>query len=125
MKNSTQDLCKITCLLFLISCPIKAQISISSDSIRSKAISVFIDCRCDIDHIRREIPYVNYVRDVKLADVYIHETRQSSASGGSMYTYTFQGQNKYRGMSDTLTYSRNPDEVQDQTRAGRTQIIEL
>ena len=39
----------------------------SSDSVkRENAIKIFIDCReCDMDYIRREIPYVNYVRDTR------------------------------------------------------------
>ena len=42
---------------------------------RLDAVRVFIDCaRCDINYIRQEIPYVNYVRDVREAQVYILET---------------------------------------------------
>jgi hypothetical protein len=42
---------------------------------REDAVTVFIDCaRCDINYIRQEIPYVNYVRDVREAQVYILET---------------------------------------------------
>ena len=49
---------------------------------RENAIRVFIDCfYCDINYIREEIPYVNYVRDVKEAQVYILETRELTGSG--------------------------------------------
>ena len=45
------------------------------DSLRKSAANIFIDCsRCDMNYIRAEIPYVNYVRDVREADVYILET---------------------------------------------------
>jgi len=58
----------------------KAQeLNTETDSLRKNAVRLFIDCQhCDMDYIRREIPYVNYVRDVKEAQVYVLETRQST-----------------------------------------------
>ncbi|MBD3275233.1 MAG: hypothetical protein GF372_07980, partial [Candidatus Marinimicrobia bacterium] len=41
----------------------------SADNIRKLAPRIFIDCdRCDVDYIREEINYVNYVWDRKNAD---------------------------------------------------------
>ena len=96
------------------------------DSLRKNAVRLFIDCqRCDIDYIRREIPYVNYVRDVKEAQVYVLETRQGTGSGGSKYTFTFLGQEEFEGMDDTLVYASRPDDPRDQTREGRTQMLRM
>ena len=96
------------------------------DSLRKNAVRLFIDCqRCDIDYIRREIPYVNYVRDVKEAQVYVLETRQSTGSGGSKYTFNFLGQEEFKGMNDTLVYASRPDDPGDHTREGRTQMLRM
>ena len=96
------------------------------DSLRKNAVRLFIDCqRCDMDYIRREIPYVNYVRDVKEAQVYVLETRQSTGSGGSKYTFNFLGQEKFEGMNDTLVYASRPDDTRDFTREGRTQMLRM
>ena len=96
------------------------------DSLRKNAVRLFIDCqRCDIDYIRREIPYVNYVRDVKEAQVYVLETRQGTGSGGSKYTFTFLGQKEFEGMNDTLVYASRPDDPRDHTREGRTQMLRM
>lgn len=96
------------------------------DSMRKNAVRLFIDCRfCDMDHIRREIPYVNYVRDTEDAQVYILETRQSTGSGGSEYTFTFLGQKEFEGMNDTLVYASRPDDTRDHTREGRTQMLKM
>ena len=96
------------------------------DSLRKGAVRLFIDCRfCDMDYIRREIPYVNYVRDVKEAQVYVLETRQSTGSGGSEYTFTFLGQEEFEGMNDTLVYASRPDDTRDHTREGRTQMLRM
>ena len=53
------------------------------ESLRKDAVKTFINCqRCDMNYIRKEIPYVNYVRDVREAEVYVLETRQSTGRGG-------------------------------------------
>ena len=96
------------------------------DTLRKNAVRLFIDCQnCDMDYIRREIPYVNYVRDVKEAQVYVLETRQSTGSGGSKYTFTFLGQEEFEGMNDTLVYASMPDDTRDHTREGRCQMVRM
>ena len=96
------------------------------DNRRKDAVKIFIDCQfCDMNYIRQEIPYVNYVRDVKEAEVYILETRQSTGSGGSEYTFTFLGQKRFEGKNDTLTYATRPDDTRDHTREGRCQIMRM
>jgi hypothetical protein len=93
---------------------------------REDAVNIFIDCeRCDMNYIRQEIPYANYVRDVKEAQVFILETSEITGSGGRKYTYTFVGQMDYEGLNDTLTYSSLPDDTRDQVREQRTQMIRL
>lgn len=101
---------------------------VQSDSTgsRENAVRVFIDCsHCDMDYIREQIPYVNYVRDVKEAQVYIRETREQTGSGGRKYTYTFVGQDEFEGKSDTLTYSSRPDDPRDISRIWRTQMMKM
>ena len=46
---------------------------------------------------RQEIPWINYVRDVREADVYVLVTSQNTGSGGNMYTYKFQGLGRFSG----------------------------
>jgi len=114
-------------LICFISENTKAQeINTDTDSLRKNAVRLFIDCQgCDIDYIRREIPYVNYVRDVKEAQVYVLETRESTGSGGDKYTFNFLGQEEFEGLNDTLVYSSRPDDPRDHTREGRTQMLRM
>ncbi|HCC69549.1 MAG TPA: hypothetical protein DEQ09_00115 [Bacteroidales bacterium] len=107
--------------------PLNAQdIPESKDSLRSNAVRVFIDCRrCDMDYIRKEIPYINYVRDVKEAQVYILQTQLSTGSGGREYTFTYIGQEEYEGMNDTLVYHSTPDDTRNETRRGTTKILSM
>jgi len=84
-----------------------------SDTLRKDALNVFMEAS---DYIRKEIPYVNYVRDIKDAGVYIISTRQQTGSGGNEFTYFLVGQNENAGMRDTITFVTYPGETEDETR---------
>ena len=93
---------------------------------RVNAIRVFIDCsHCDMNFIRDEIPYINYVRDVKEAQVYIRESSENAGGGGSRFTYIFIGQLEFKGKNDTLVYTSRPDDTRDLMRVWRTQMLEM
>jgi hypothetical protein len=96
----------------------------ANDSLRKNAPMVFLDCRgCDMNFTRQEIPWINYVRDVREADVYVLVTSQSTGSGGNMYTYKFQGMSRFEGMNDTLFYSSAPDATSSEVRTHRTNLL--
>ena len=96
----------------------------SSGHIRNDAVKVFIDCNsCDMNYTRQEIPWVNYVREVREAQVYVLVTRQNSGNGGDLFTYTFHGMDQYAGMDDTLSYTSNPYETSTEIREKRTTIL--
>ena len=93
---------------------------------RENGLRIFIDCNhCDMNYIRDEVPYVNYVRDVKEAQLYIMETSDMTGSGGRRYTYAFVGQQEFAGMNDTLVYSSRPDDSRDYQRIWRTQMLKM
>jgi hypothetical protein len=123
IKKNREILILISVLFFSLNC------SVAQDTIqntREDAVQIFIDCeRCDMDHIRREIPYVNYVRDVREAQLYIRETRQNTGSGGREYSYFFTGQEKFEGMKDTLVYTSGPNDTDEEIRAGRTNMMKM
>lgn len=88
------------------------------------AIKVFLDCRrCDRDYIRTEIPFVNYVRDRKDADVHVLITNQRTGSGGQEYTMTFIGIKDYEGLNNTLKYSTNRDDTSDEVRKEMAHVL--
>jgi hypothetical protein len=100
------------------------EVTTPQDSMRKYAPNVFIDCHgCDMNYTRQEIPWVNYVREVKEADVYVLVTNQGTGSGGNQYTYKFQGLGRFKGMNDTLSWSSRPDETSTVIRAYRTNLL--
>jgi hypothetical protein len=93
---------------------------------RDEAISFYLDCRsCDMNYTRKEIPYVNFVRDTQEAEVYLLVTSQRTGSGGRKYTFSFQGLGRFQGMNDTLVYTSNPDETRPIVREKETNLIKM
>ena len=61
-----------------------------------KKIKIYLDCNnCNSIFFRRQMPFVDFVRDQKLADVHVFVTTQSTASGSIKYHLNFIGFNKY------------------------------
>ncbi|MBI2403391.1 MAG: hypothetical protein HYV20_11800, partial [Gemmatimonadetes bacterium] len=86
-----------------------------------EALNVFLDCQtfhCDFDHFRREISFVNWVRDRQDAHVHILGTSQQTGGGGREFTFAFIGLRQFADRGDTLRYvSRNTD-TQTEIRDG-------
>jgi hypothetical protein len=93
-----------------------------ADTLRKDALNVFMEAS---DFIKKEIPFINYVRDIKVADVYIISTEENTGSGGSVSTFFIVGQGKYKGMADTLKCNFSPDETYDIRRARQVKTLKL
>lgn len=116
---------KILFALFFcfLSYSVSAQVPTSnSDTLRKDALNVFMDAS---DYIRKEIPYINYVRDIRDAQLYIISTSQTTGSGGREYTYFMYGQHEFAGMADTLSFASSPDDTQDQVREMEVRTLKL
>lgn len=77
------------------------------------ALAVFLDCQapyCDFDHARREITFVNWMRNREDAHVHVLVTAQPTGGGGWEFTLTFLGRGPFAGQTDTLHHvSSNTD----------------
>lgn len=97
-----------------------------ADSSKLNSINVFFDCEfCDIDYIKQEISYVNYVRDQNESNIYIIITSQSTGSGGTEYTIMFAGMKYFEFMNDIFIFVTGPDDTENEIRAGMTNKIKL
>lgn len=111
-------------ILFYLPLQSIAQVT-DQDSIKlqEKAIKVFLDVSGMYDeHIKREIPFVNYVRDRKQAQVHIMMTTQRTGSNGTEHSLFFIGQKNFTGQNDTLVYVSKKDDTEEIIR---TQIIKV
>jgi hypothetical protein len=93
-----------------------------SDTLRKDALNVFMETT---DYLRREIPYVNYVRDIKDAGVYVISTNQRTGSGGVEYTYFLIGQHEFAGMRDTISFVTTPDETTEGYRGKMVNTLKM
>jgi hypothetical protein len=85
-----------------------------------------LDCRrCDDSHIRREITFVNYVREPDLAQVHVLVTDQATGSGGRMFTLSFLGRREFAGLDHTLQYNSHQSNTAAQERDGLTHMLSL
>ncbi len=96
------------------------------DSSRTDAPKVFFDChQCDMDYIRTEITFVNFVRERKQADVFVMVTIQATAGGGREYTLAFIGQNDYIDIRNTLKCISNQGDSDDEQRRSLVRVLKV
>lgn len=92
-------------------------------------IKVFFDCNTsgchDFDYFRREVPYVNWMRDRTDADVHVLVTGQSTGSGGRQYTLAFLGLKRFDGLNQTLVTNTTGIATEDERRGAVAEKLEL
>jgi len=126
MKTSLYNILLLITAILIPSNILSQENQFSGDTTRVNAVKIFLDCDdCDMNYTRQEIPYINYVRDVREAEVYILVTDQNTGSGGEQFTFTFQGQGKFKGLNDTLTYTSSPDQTNTIIREKRTNMLKM
>jgi len=96
------------------------------DELKKDAPRVFLDGeRLDMNFIKTEIQFVNYVRDRKEADVHVLVTQLGTGSGGREYTLAFIGLGKYEDLRNELKYYSNRVDTSDESRKGLVQMLKL
>ncbi len=93
-----------------------------------EALRVFLDCErfiCDLDHIRREVNFINYVRNREDAQVHVLVTFERTGGGGAEYTFNFIGLAEHQARDDTLRYVSRQNDTEDETRTAVTQLFKL
>jgi len=89
-------------------------------------LRVFLDCGrdCDRDYLRREIMFVDYVRDRRDAEVHVLVTTERSG-GGTQLTFDFIGLEQFDGNDVRHAYSESRTDTDDETRAGIAQVLRV
>ena len=89
-------------------------------------LRVFLDCGpCDDDHLRREITFVNYVRDLPDAQVHVLVTREFTGGGGRAWTMDFYGLDEFEGLNDQIVFFTSQDDTDDRERRTVAQMLSL
>ena len=97
-----------------------------STGVQDEAIRVFLDCeRCDFSYIRREIPFVNYVRDRQQAEVHVLVTSRPTGGGGREFVLNFIGLGPFEEQDAVLTYTSPSYNTSDDERRGLARILKI
>jgi hypothetical protein len=93
---------------------------------RTTALRVFLDCdfECDFDYLRREITFVNWVRDRQDAQVHVLVTTRDSG-GGEEWTFEFIGLEDLADRGITLLYNSSDTDTEDEVREGYAQVLRI
>lgn len=114
-------------LMFLVG-PFMAQAQNQTNGtpFKSEAPRVFLDChQCDMNYLRKEVSFVSFVREPKVADVYIMVTIRSTAGSGREYTLDFIGRGEYINIKSSMKYISGPNDSRDDERRGLTRVIKI
>ncbi len=80
--------------------------AVATDSSKQDAaVTIFLDVPSEyVDYIKKEVTFVNFVRDRSDAEVQVLLTTRATGSGGAEQTLTLVGQYEWHGVNDTLSF---------------------
>lgn len=116
----------LTFFIFSSSSSIIIGQEIDTAKVLAGAPKVFIDARrMDMDYVRKEVHFVNYVNDRMQSDIFILVTMIKTGGRGNEYTLTFIGKNEFEGRNDTLIYNSLSTDTEDNIRKGFVKTLKL
>jgi len=89
-------------------------------------LRIFLDCyQCDLDHLRRNVRFVDYVRDRSVADLHVLVTTQDTGGGGTSWVVKFIGLARFQGLDRTITFNTDQTATSDEQRREFARILRL
>lgn len=93
-----------------------------------RQVRVFLDCQvsgCDDQYFRREITFVDHMRDRTDASVHVLVTSEPTGGAGTAYTLNFIGLREMSALSDTLRFTVPNSATTDERRAKLVKYLKL
>lgn len=93
---------------------------------RKDAINIYLmgDIE-DLEYLKQQITFVNYVRDSKDADVIALFTSRNAGNGGEEFSLIFEGSKKFKSKNDTITFFTNADATDDEIRQFQIKYLKI
>ena len=89
-------------------------------------LPVFLDCdSCDFDFLRREIIFVDWVRDIADAEIHVQIITQRTGSGGREFNVDLNGRGRLQGISKSLKLAIPPHATQDESREKLNNLLKI
>ena len=93
---------------------------------KRELVRVFLDCdRCDEEYLKKEVTFIDYVRNREDSDVHVLVTTQGTGGGGTQWTLKFIGLGAYQGSDQTLTYNSPQTATSDEVRSGFAEVFKV
>ncbi len=117
--------CLVFVALAMARPPVYAQELPAAPPPASPAIRMFLDCShyCDESFLKKEITFVDWMRDRKDADVHVLVTTQATGGGGTEYTIKFIGLGRFAGVEQTLKHVSTATSTSDETRRAIAEVL--
>ena len=89
-------------------------------------LRVFLDCHeCDTDYLRREITWIDYVREPADADLHVLVTTQSTGGGGTSWNVQFLGKQRFLGLDRLHTFTTDVTATSDDRRKDFARVFRI
>jgi hypothetical protein len=91
-------------------------------------LRVFVDCPdawCDLEFIRIEVTFVNFVRERREADVHALITTRETGGGGREYTVSLLGAGRFGGIDHRILYFSPRTSTEDEIRKGLARTLRV
>jgi len=102
--------------------------ALAQQATQQTALRTFLDCQslyCDFDFLRREITWVDWVRDRQTAQVHLLITRQTTGGGGAEYTLRFLGVGPFDGRNQEFKAFTAQSASDDDVRRALAEAMKL
>ncbi|TFG49170.1 MAG: DUF481 domain-containing protein [Gemmatimonadales bacterium] len=100
----------------------------AQEAVVPNPLRVYLDCqdtRCDFDFLRRELGWVDWVRDRADAQVHLLVTRQSTGSGGREYTLRMIGLGDFENRNHDISTATPSQATDDDERRALADAMKL
>ncbi|MGE5481209.1 MAG: hypothetical protein ACM3U1_12385 [Chloroflexota bacterium] len=99
-------------------CGILSVILLSFGTAYSAPIKVRMECEsCDLSYLQKNLSYVEFVRDIEDADVYVKVFTSYLTEGAQAIVIDFDGLKRFQGKCDTLRFGVAQGSTEDEARA--------
>lgn len=90
-------------------------------------LRVFLDCQyeCDFDYLRKEITFVDHVRDSQSADIHALITTETTGGGGWSWKVRLIGRGRFQGHDETLVFTTAQTDSGDTRRKALARWLKL
>ena len=122
-----RQVCRAAASMTLLVTMTSVTLLLAQEPNQTERIRVFLDCQpsgCDFDLVRREITWVDWVRNREDADVHLLVV-SAETGAGAMFDIRFIGRGDFEGDDASLTHSSSSTDTEDERRRGLMERFRL